>query len=110
MEKTKYNLFLSYSKSDSQLFKVPLLAEKLEFHRFIEAAWYFERDAKEDWVKYMDEKLGKTDYLLLFCTPNALDSSHVENEWRAMYAKHKDNPTKIIPIFIEEKYIPTLLK
>ncbi len=66
---------------------------------------YWERDMYDDIYEYMNENLRKCDILILFCSENADESRPVRMEWMAALKLQK----KIIPVFINENSIPTLL-
>ncbi|MHA1109908.1 MAG: TIR domain-containing protein [Promethearchaeota archaeon] len=68
--------------------------------------FFFEEEDYEDFVKYMDENLGISDTLILFCSPDALNSEFVSKEWRAMTAMKKP----IVPIYKNLDHIPPILK
>ena len=54
----------------------------------------------------MNKYVGECDVMILFCSPNALKSDFVEDEWMAAHALKKP----IIPIFIKTEHIPPLLR
>ncbi len=54
----------------------------------------------------MNEYLGKSDVMLLFCSENSRKSKFVKDEW--MVAHAMDKP--IIPVFFKVEDIPPLLK
>jgi len=105
----EFKIFISYSTKDKDFFNIPSLAQFFE-SEMNATTWYCQRDAKENWVDYMNEKIPLCDFFLLFCTPNSVQSPYVKDEWQAAYTEFKDNRSKIIPVFYEEEYIPTLLK
>ena len=98
-------VFISYSTKDSERFKVPHIAERLIKYPEIERVLYWEEHMCDDIIKYMNDNVGKCDVLLIFCSPNSLKSEPVEMEWQAALKIKK----KIIPIFSNERDIPTML-
>ena len=54
----------------------------------------------------MNRYVGECDLMILFCSPNALKSEFVEDEWMAAHAMKKP----IIPVFMKKEHIPPLLK
>jgi hypothetical protein len=56
-------------------------------------------------IEYMNDNLGRCNGVLLFCSPNALNSIPVKKEWMAAEALKKP----IIPIFLKPEHIPPLL-
>lgn len=62
-------------------------------------------DMHDSIIEYMNDNLGRCDVVLLFCSPNALESVPVKKEWMAAEAVQKP----IIPIFFKPEHIPTLL-
>ena len=53
----------------------------------------------------MNKYVGECDVMILFCSPNALKSEFVEDEWMAARALKKP----IIPVFVKTGDIPPLL-
>ncbi len=98
--------FISYAMADSQLFNIRKIAEELTKYDKIEDILYFEEDTQDNFIKYMDRNISRCDVIILFCSPNALRSEFVEDEWMAAHAIKKP----IIPVFINRDHIPTLLR
>ena len=71
----------------------------------IKKVLYWQKDVDDDIYEYMNEMLGQSDIMLLFCSANASESEPVKMEWRAALKKKM----KIIPIFEQSEYIPDLL-
>ena len=99
-------VFVSYATKDADLFNIKEIAENLTIYDEIEEVLYYEAESYDNFVKYMNDNLGRCDVVLLFCSPNALKSGAVEKEWTA--ADAMDKP--IIPVFIRTDHIPPLLK
>ena len=104
-EKESIMVFISYATKDSERFQIPIIADKLMKYPGIEKVLYWEEHMRDDIIKYMNDNVGKCDILLLFCSPNSLKSEPVEMEWQAALKIKK----KIIPIFTNERDIPTML-
>ena len=99
-------IFMSYSNKDRDLFKINQISEKLTKFEEIQNVIFYEGESYDNFVKYMNDYLGKCDLLLLFCSPNSLKSEFVEKEWTAVDAMSKP----IVPIFVKTAHIPPLLK
>jgi len=98
-------IFISYSIADSNKFQIPRIAKDLNKFPEIENTLYCEEDAREDFIKYMNDYIEKSDIMLLFCSQNSKNSKFVSLEWRAALSLEK----KIIPVFINPKQVPPLL-
>ncbi|MFX1314164.1 MAG: TIR domain-containing protein [Promethearchaeota archaeon] len=105
-EKKNKIIFVSYATKDAELFKIQEIAKGLTIYNEIEEVLYYEAESYDNFVKYMNDNLGRCDVVLLFCSPNALESGAVEKEWTAADAMNKP----IIPVFIKADHIPPLLK
>ncbi|MFX1254070.1 MAG: leucine-rich repeat domain-containing protein [Promethearchaeota archaeon] len=99
-------IFVSHSAIDVQIFRIPEIAKNLTAYKEIDNVLYYEGDMPGNFIKYIRDNLDKCDVMLLFCSPNALQSPHVEKEWTA--ADASDKP--IIPVFVKTEHIPTLLR
>ncbi|MFX1260128.1 MAG: toll/interleukin-1 receptor domain-containing protein [Promethearchaeota archaeon] len=98
-------IFVSYATKDAELYKIPELAHKLESYKEIGEVLYWQEDMHDSIIEYMNDNLGRCDVVLLFCSPNALDSVPVKKEWMAAESLNKP----IIPIFFKPEHIPPLL-
>ncbi len=98
-------IFASYATKDADLYKIPELAHKLESHKEIGEVLYWQEDMHDSIIEYMNDNLGRCDVVLLFCSPNALDSVPVKKEWMAAESLNKP----IIPVFVKPEHIPPLL-
>ncbi|MFX1296463.1 MAG: TIR domain-containing protein [Promethearchaeota archaeon] len=98
-------IFLSYATKDAELFKIREISENLTLYDEIENVLYWQNDMHDNIIKYMNDNLGKCDLMILFCSPNALNSEPVEKEWTAAESLSKP----IIPVFIKKEHIPPLL-
>ncbi|MFX1258430.1 MAG: toll/interleukin-1 receptor domain-containing protein [Promethearchaeota archaeon] len=99
-------IFVSYATKDVNLYRIPEIADALTTYDEIKDVLYWQEDMHDNIIKYMNDNLGKCDVVLLFCSPNALKSKPVEDEWMA--AKAMDKP--IIPVFVKTEHIPPLLR
>ena len=99
------SVFVSYATKDAELYKIPELARKLEEYKEIGEVLYWQEDMHDSIIEYMNDNLGRCNGVLLFCSPNALDSVPVKKEWMAAEALKKP----IIPIFLKPEHIPPLL-
>jgi hypothetical protein len=101
-------IFISYASADKDLYNITQTADILLNYKNINEVFYFESKDVNDknWIKFMNNKIDESNILLLFCSPNALNSRGVEIEWTAAEANEKP----IIPIFTEKDHIPVLIK
>ncbi len=99
-------VFVSYSHKDSNKFRISEISKKLTNFSEIEDVLYYEEHMKYNMITFMNENIKLCDIMLLFCSPNALESGPVKTEWNAAKAINKP----IIPIFTNENDIPTLLR
>jgi len=99
------SVFVSYATKDAELYKIPELARMLEEYKEIGEVLYWQEDMHDSIIEYMNDNLGSCNGVLLFCSPNALDSVPVKKEWMAAEALKKP----IIPIFLKPEHIPPLL-
>ncbi|MFX1569205.1 MAG: toll/interleukin-1 receptor domain-containing protein [Promethearchaeota archaeon] len=98
--------FFSYSMRDSELFNIKKIAESLTSYKRVDDILWCEEDTRDNFIKYMDQNIGKCDVMILFCSPNALKSGFVEDEWMAAHAMKKP----IIPVFLNIDHVPPLLR
>ena len=98
-------IFMSYATIDAPTFKIAQIAEKLTAYPEIKDVLYWQEHMKDNIIEYMDRNLGKCHAMLLFCSPNAIDSIPVKKEWTA--AESMNVP--IIPVFTSTRYIPPIL-
>jgi len=101
----KKTVFVSYSMSDLNIFQISKIAEKLTRYPEIEEVLYADKSVVDDFIKYMDEYIGKCDIFILFCSEKSSDSKFVGMEWRAAVSLDK----RVIPIFIDKRFIPPIL-
>ncbi len=104
ISKKTSHVLISYFLDDLNKFQIKKIADKLDSYTNIKVR-YFTRDAGEDIIEFMDESVGWCNILLLFCSKESKESDSVKNEWRSAHIKKK----KIVPIFIDDIYIPNLL-
>jgi len=98
-------VFVCYATKDAEVYKVPELARTLEEYKDIGKVFYWQEDMHDSIIEYMNDNLGECNGVLLFCSPNALNSIPVKKEWMAAEALNKP----IIPIFLKSEHIPPLL-
>ncbi|MFX1364554.1 MAG: TIR domain-containing protein [Promethearchaeota archaeon] len=98
-------VFVSYATRDADLYNIAEFSRKLEGYKEIGEVLYWQEDMHDSIIEYMNDNLRRSDVVLLFCSPNALESVPVKKEWMAAEAIQKP----IIPIFIKPEHIPTLL-
>ena len=99
-------IFFSYPTKDAEYFKIREIAEGLESYNEIDEVLYWQRDTKDNIIKFMNDALGKSNIFILFCSNKTLDSKPVEDEWTAALI----NKIPIIPVFSKVDYIPPILK
>ncbi|MFX1489945.1 MAG: toll/interleukin-1 receptor domain-containing protein [Promethearchaeota archaeon] len=98
-------VFVSYSTKDALPFRIEEIADDLSKTEEIDDVLYWQEDNKDNIIEYMNENLGNCDVVLLFCSPNSLNSIPVQKEWTAAEGLSKP----IIPVFINTAHIPPLL-
>lgn len=99
-------VFVSYATKDAEDFKIKDIAENLTKFKKINNVLYWQENTGDNIIKFMNDNLGKSDLVLLFCSANALTSEPVEKEWTAAEIMSKP----IIPIFNVPDHIPPLLR
>ncbi len=99
------SIFVSYATKDAELYKIAEIARGLESYKEIGEVLYWQENMHDSIIEYMNNNLRRSDVILLFCSPNALDSEPVKKEWMAAEAAKKP----IIPIFLKPEHIPILL-
>ena len=99
-------VFMSYATKDAPLFRIKELADELTKFPEIFDVLYWQEDMQDNIIEYMNDNLGRCHVVLLFCSPNALDSEPVKKEWTAADAMGKP----ILPIFLKQDHIPPLLR
>jgi hypothetical protein len=99
-------VFMSYATKDAPLFRVKEIAEELTKFPEIFDVLYWQEDMQDNIIEYMNDNLGRCHVVLLFTSPNALDSKPVKKEWTAADAMGKP----ILPIFLKPDHIPPLLR
>ena len=98
-------VFLSYATKEANLFKIEEISSKLINYEEIVDVLYWQKHLHDNFIKFMNENLGRCDVFILFCSEKALNSIPVEKEWTAADALNKP----IIPVYFDAKYIPPLL-
>ena len=99
------HIFFSYATKNSKDYNIKELSKKLTEYEDIKDAFYWEEDMKGNAMKYMNDCITKSNVLVLFCSPEAKESWLVELEWTSALQKRK----VIIPVFINEEDVPTLV-
>lgn len=99
------SVFVSYATKDAPSFRIEEIAEELTKTEEIDDVLYWQEDNKDNIIEYMNENLGKCEVVILFCSPNSLNSVPVQKEWTAAEGLNKP----IIPVFLEVEHIPPLL-
>ena len=99
-------VFMSYATKDAPLFRIKEVADELTKFPEIFDVLYWQEDMHDNIIEYMNDNLGRCHVVLLFCSPNALDSEPVKKEWTAADAMGKP----ILLIFLKQDHIPPLLR
>ena len=107
--KKEINIFLSYSTLDTKHFNISEIAKSLESNPEINKIFYWEVDSGEDIVDYMERTLNLSNIFILCCSENSIKSHSVEDEWKAAFQLRKKGLMKIIPVYEDDSFIPTLL-
>lgn len=100
------SVFLSYATRDAESFRLEEIVANLSRFPEIEKVYYWQKDSGDNIILYMERTLKHSDVLLLFCSPNALQSTPVQNEWMASLSLKKP----VIPVYFNSEDIPALLK
>ena len=108
--KPEFNIFLSYSTEDTDLFKIKEIARYLELHPDITKVYYWEKDSGQNIIEYMEKNLEKSRVFILFCSENSNDSKSVKLERAAAIQMSQEERMRILPIFMNSRDIPLLVK
>ena len=99
-------IFISYATSDTNIYEIQRIANILSnSYPDIEKVLFWEENMDDDIYIYMNDNLAIADVILVFCSKNANESEAVRTEWMVAHKMKK----KIIPVFINEEFIPPLL-
>ncbi|GAH00983.1 unnamed protein product [marine sediment metagenome] len=99
-------IFISYATVDAEMYRIAELTKRLSAYDEIKEVLYWQKDMRDNIVKFMSDNLGRCNAVLLFCSENALKSGNVDKEWTAADMMDK----MIIPVFIEtNEYVPPLI-
>ena len=96
---------MSYATIDNKIFKIPDIASSLISYDKIKNILYWQESVKDNIREFMNDTLDKCDVLILFCSPNALKSKPIKDEWTAADTLEKP----IIHVFMRKEHIPPLL-
>jgi hypothetical protein len=92
---------------DAEMYRIEELTNRLLEYNEIKEVLYWQKDMRDNIVKFMSDNLGRCHAVLLFCSENALNSEAVDKEWTAADMMNK----MIIPVFIEtNEFVPPLIK
>jgi len=105
----RLNIFISYSTYDSTRFQINKIANDLKKYPEIDNVFIWEAESRENIVEYMEKALKISKVFILFCSENSIKSRAVQDEWEAAFQLRKKGMMKIIPVYEDEKFIPTLL-
>ncbi|MGQ4876151.1 MAG: FG-GAP-like repeat-containing protein [Promethearchaeia archaeon] len=105
----RLNIFISYSTNDSTRFQINKIANDLKKYPEIDNVFIWEAESRENIVEYMEKALKISKVFILFCSENSIKSRAVQDEWEAAFQLRKKGMMKIIPVYEDEKFIPTLL-
>jgi hypothetical protein len=109
-KKLEFNVFLSYSTVDSDLFNIPEISRYLEAFPEIDKVLYWEKDSGQNIIEYMEYNLERAKVFVLFCTKNSKNSKSVKLEREAAIQLKQEERIRIIPVFQNPVDIPLLLK
>jgi len=99
-------IFFSYSRKDSNRYKIHTIAHTLKTFPDIQRVFYYEGADYHDIIEYMNDNIEICDIFVAFCSKNASKSRYIKDEWKAAYSENKI----IIPVFSDFKDVPALLK
>ena len=108
--KPEFNIFLSYSTDDTELFKIKEIASYLESHPDITKVYYWEKDSGQNIIEYMENNLEKSRVFILFCSQNSNESKSVKLERAAAIQMAQEDKMRILPVFMNPRDIPLLIK
>jgi predicted regulator of Ras-like GTPase activity (Roadblock/LC7/MglB family) len=106
--KEHYRIFMSYVKSDSEVFKIPEIAKTLEKNNPNIEVMYFEKSLKagEEIMDYMENGVNWCNKFLWFHSARAMQSVPVKKEYKMAEYLGKD----IITITTDFNALPTLAR
>jgi hypothetical protein len=108
--KPEFNIFLSYSTDDTELFKIKEIASYLESHPDITKVYYWEKDSGQNIIEYMENNLEKSRVFILFCSQNSNESKSVKLERAAAIQMVQEDKMRILPVFMNPRDMPLLIK
>jgi len=108
-KKERKIIFLSYSSLDFDTFQILRVAKQLEKYPEVKKVFYWEKDSEQNIVEYMERNLNLSNIFGVFCSKNAKKSKSVKGEWETAYQLSKKKPLKIVPVYEDEEYVPSLL-
>ena len=100
----------AYSTEDTDLFKIKEIAKYLESHPDITKVYYWEKDSGQNIIEYMENNLEKSRVFILFCSEHSNDSKSVKLERAAAIQLSQEERMRILPIFMNPRDIPLLVK
>lgn len=101
-------VFLSYSRSDSQI--VDRIANDLQSEGI--DIWFDRQNIKagQDWREQIEKALSNASFLVVFISKNSLGSRIVQQEYRTAFERQKlTGGTRLIPILLEKVELPGFL-
>jgi hypothetical protein len=106
----EFNVFLSYATKDTDFFKIPEIANRLEEYPDITKVFYWEKDSGQNIIEYMEANLERSAVFVHFCSQNSKNSKSVKLEREAAIQLRQEDKMRIIPIFEKPSDIPLLIK
>ena len=105
----KFDVFLSYSTIDSDLFRIPEIASRLKKYPEINNVFYWEKNSGQSIIKFMDEKIEQSEVFIQFCSQNSKTSKSVQLERNSAIQLAQQDRIRIIPVFLMPSDMPAIL-
>jgi hypothetical protein len=103
------SIFIAHNHKDKELSE--RIAKALEFEDMHPRIDFWEVAPGDNFVKWMEEAMSVSKFLVLIWSKNAAESEWVKHEWTSFLPRTLgDKSIKIIPIRIDGTPVPNLLK
>ncbi|MHA1896392.1 MAG: TIR domain-containing protein, partial [Promethearchaeota archaeon] len=101
----RITVFISYADIDKEIFKIGYIANELRAMPLIKEVLFWEDSSIGRTDEFM-ERVEESDIFIVFCSPNSLKSSPVQDELRMALESHKP----IIPVFVKLDHVFNAIK
>jgi len=101
-------VFISYAMKDLDSFRIPEVADFLEFQDDIERVFYWDRDcdSNQSIIKYMENSIQDCEKIIFVCSENTKDSASIQQELEMATYSHKS----MIPVFRDLEDVTLILR